>query len=386
MSEATPLPEPKNSRSGASYLVLPLVVIALGIGLYRYFQAAEPSVPPVDSSKILNGYVRDADRLSKLNYPDIDNDLVADLVTNAKEPAELYFMEIPTANLDEVEKIWTPFLAHMSAATGKTCKYLRKIEPPTPPTPKDKQPSTDPDDKTGKGDEVPEAGTVIRTLDTQMMALREGYLHITAFTTGQVPIAVNTAGFVPMVAPADKDNRFYYKIEVLVAASSPIQSVSELKDGVLGVSALSSTSSAKAPFVIFHDEFKLHPRKDYQIRLPGDYRQTLSELINNKITAMCIASDLLAREVAAKRISPDQYKSIYQSKEFPKLCFGVSHNLPPTLVEKIHTGFTTFQFEGNSVGEKYKADGAIKFHPINYKSDWQVVREIDARLVEILKQ
>jgi phosphonate transport system substrate-binding protein len=384
MSATEPSSEPKKPRSLASYLVLPLLLIAVGVGLYRYLQTAEPAAPPLDTSKILNGYVKDAERFSKLNYPDADGDLVADLVADAREPAELLFMEIPTSNVEEVEKIWTPFLAHMSAATGKPCKYLRVIDRPSSPAPA--KADTDADDKTGKGDQVPEGGLTIRTFDTQLTALREGYLHITAFTTGQVPIAVNTAGFVPMVAPADKDNRFYYRFEVLVGANSPIKSVSELKGGVLGVSALSSTSSAKAPFVVFYDEFKLHPRRDYQIRLPGDYRQTLGELTSNKITAMCIASDLLAREVAAKRISPDQYKSIYQSKEFPKLCFGASHQLPPSLIEKIRTGFTTFQFEGNSVGEKYRADGAVKFHPINYKSDWEVVRQVDARLVEILKQ
>lgn len=209
-------------------------------------------------------------------------------------------------------------------------------------------------------------------------------------------MTVNTAGFRPLSVRADKNDKFFYQIEVLVPANSSAKSVADLKGKTVGMSALSSNSSAKAPFVLFHDEFKLNPRSDFQIRFTGTYRAALSQVVKGEVDATCIASDLLARELVrepmeeekkrrVEKLTEDKFKRIYKSSDYPKLCFGISPALSPDRVMKIKLGFDTFAFAGNSVGEKYKSDAITRFRPIDDKKDWEPIRKVDDRLVEILK-
>ncbi len=381
-------------KSPFGALLIPLVLVAAAGAVFAYFYFTTEKPKPVDPSKILDGYLIEGGQYTRLadGYADANGDLVADTPAGATEPAELYFTEIPGLNPDADEKTWEAFLAYLSRATGRPCKYLKKVDVPAPP---EKKPAAEP------GDDLPPEPTAdelsrVRSFGAQLAALKAGKLHVTAFTTGQVRQAVTTAGFVPLVAPADKDGRFYYQIEVLVAADSSTKTVADLKNGTLAVPALSSNSGAKAPLVLFHDEFKLNPRTDLHIQLAGTPRAALQMVIDHRATATCIAGDLLARELAREpsedelakgtaKLKADQFKRIYQSGDYPKLCFGVSHALPPELTAKIKAGFESFRFDGTAVGEKYKADGAVGFRPVDYKKDWEVVRKVDDRLVEILK-
>jgi phosphonate transport system substrate-binding protein len=383
---STPTPAPKPAASPLGGLIIPLLLIALAGAVFAYFYYTTPKPPPVDTSKILNGYVTDADKDARLanGYADADGDLLADLpLGQMADPPVLYFTEIPGPDPDADEKTWEPFLKHLAAATGKPCQYLKRADPPA--TPPAEQPKPEPGDEPAPADAPPADAGRLRSFDAQLQALRAGKLHVTAFTTGQVKRAVNTAGFHPLFVPADTGGKASYQIEVLVPANSPAKAVGDLRGKRLAVSALSSNSGAKAPFVLFHDEFKLHPRTDYQIKLVGSYQAALAQVTKGEVDATCIASDLLARELAAGTVKEEQFRRLHKSGEFPKLCFGTSHTLPPDLVAKIKKGFETFAFTGTSVGYKYKADGAVQFRPVEYKKDWQSVRDVDDRLVSILK-
>lgn len=387
-----PAADKKPNGSPIAGLIVPGLLILAAGAVFAVFYFLNQKQPPVDPVKLLNGYVVNAEKFAKLSdeYRDADGDLVADTPADAKEPAELYFTEIPGPNPDRDEETWKAFLEHMSKHTGKPCKYLKKVDlPPGPPATPDEA------DGVEAGEPAAEAGTV-RSFDAQLSALKGGKLHITAFTTGQVRQAVNTAGFRPLVVPADQAGKFTYQIQVLVPAGSKAEKVSDLKGKKLAVAALSSNSGAKAPFVAFHDEFKLFPARDFTVVPTGRYEAALGQLVQGKVDATCIASDLLARELTRPeptadekkrgwvKLTEDKYRVLHTFGDFPKLCFGVSHTLPPDLVKKIQKGFDEFRFEGTAVGEKYKGDAAVKFQPIDYKKDWEAVRKVDDRLVDII--
>src|SRR5207342_2174500 len=109
----------------------------------------------------------------------------------------------------------------------------------------------------------------IETLDAQLAALRDGTLHVTAFSTGEVPVAVNTAGFVPLASPADAEGKYSYEMEILVPAASGSRSPADLKGKRVAFTAMSSNSGAKAPLVILKDQFQLLPGRDYQHFVTG---------------------------------------------------------------------------------------------------------------------
>lgn len=382
------VPNPTAKRSDNSPLaglVIPLLLILAAGAVFGIFYFLNQKTPPVNVSKMLDGYVATAEKYAKLSdeYKDVNGDLVADIPADTKEPAELFFCEIPGQTPDADAKTWAAFLDHMSKATGKPCKYLTKVAVPLP--------------EKREGDRG-EAGAdeSMKSFDAQLAALKDGKLHITAFATGQVRQAVNTAGFCPLVAPADKGGSFTYQIKVLVPANSTAKTPADLKGKKFAMSTLSSHSGARAPLVMLHDEFKLNPRTDLTFTLTGTYQAALADVMNGKADAMCIASDLLARELAREpsdeekkkgqvKLTEDKFKVIHTSGEYPKLCFGVSHTLPQPLVDKIKAGFESFQFEGNDVGKKYAPDGTVKFHPIDFKKHWESVRAMDNRLAEIVK-
>jgi phosphonate transport system substrate-binding protein len=214
-------------------------------------------------------------------------------------------------------------------------------------------------------------------------------LHVTAFNTGSVPTAVSSAGFVPMFAPADKDGKFSYEMEILVRADAPIADAKGLRGKRIGFVALSSNSGAKAPLVLLRDKFELTPGRDYSFTVTGDHLRSVRELLAGKHDAVCVANDLLRRAEALPAdkggLDATKYKSIFKSAPFPPLCFGVPHNLPPEALAQVRGALAGFKFEGSSVA-RYAGQGKVGFAPVNYKADWQYVREIDEALTKLLEK
>lgn len=360
-------------------LAIILVVAAVGGAAYGviYFNNQEP--PPVDTALQLKEYLRQQGRFLKMadGYVDANNDLVADAPKDKfLNPDELTFTTVVLDDPDEAEKIWKPFIEHLGKVTGKKVKYLKELEPAK-----------------GSAETTP---SPLRATDQQLEAVRDGKLHVTAFNTGLVPGAVNTAGFVPMYCPADKDGKFTYVMEVIVPAGSPVQKVSDLKSSsrektAIAFVAMSSNSGAKAPLVIFKEEFGMLPGagREYEFLITGEHKASIEGVAKGKYAAACVAGDILARMTTPGKdgkpqVDPAKIRSIYPSKPFPPLCFGVPHNLEPGLAKKIEEAFATFKFEGNSVGERYKSSQGVKFAPVKYKEDWENVRTIDEKLTKLL--
>src|SRR5262249_31679408 len=145
----------------------------------------------------------------------------------------------------------------------------------------------------------------LETLDAQLAALRDGTLHITAFSTGEVRLAVNSAGFMPLASPADADGKYSYEMEILVHAASGSRSPADLKGKTVAFTAMSSNSGAKAPLAILKNEFQLRPGRDYTHVMTGSHRRSIQDLSAGKYDAVCVANDLLASAVAAGEIRPE---------------------------------------------------------------------------------
>jgi phosphonate transport system substrate-binding protein len=338
-------------------MLLPIIVLLLlaGAGGYYAYVHYSTRVSPVDELPALRGFINQIPAGLKLseNYKDANGDLVADPPSDSTKLLkvdEIGFSVVANEDPEKARETWKDFMAALEKATGKKVKYLAELH----------------------------------DTEEQLAALRAGELHVTAFSTGLVPKAVNTAGFVPLFSPADEEGKFSYEMEILVPASSPIKAPVELKGKKVAFTTLESNSGAKAPMVILKEKFGLLPARDYTYVLTGDHFRSMKELAAGKHDAICVANDLLARAVGAGDIKRDQFRSIYKSESFPPLCLGVPYNLPPDLTEKIKKTFEDFKFEGTSLEKQYKPQGKVKFAPVNYKLDWAYVRQIDDSLTRLL--
>lgn len=300
-----------------------VLVPALAAGAYCYYVVtAEGKVEPVDVAKSLKELAHQLKQHESLDagYSDADGDKLADTPADASKwinPAEIQFCFIAADDPAESEKTWQPLMEHLAKATGRPVKFLNTA--PAEPG-------------------IEGAKTVdLRNYEQQIQAVKDGRLHITAFNTGAVPLAVNAAGFHPLFAAADAEGRFDYQMEIIVPANSLINRPEDLKGKTIGLVAMSSNSGGRAPLVLLRRDFGLIPGRDYEFVMTGRHERATVDLIGGKETpnyqAACIASDLVQLMVADQRMDTSRFKVIFRSSSFPIVVFGVPHNLDRTAGE-----------------------------------------------------
>jgi phosphonate transport system substrate-binding protein len=329
-----------------SLVLLLLIAVA---GYLAYVLYARPA--PVNEIATIGTFLAKAAQHQKLDgsYRDADGDLVADAPS---DPGKLQkvdtigFCMVAGDDPRQAQEEWQDFLQALEKATGKKAIYRADIE----------------------------------TLEAQLAALKDGTLQITAFSTGEVPVAVNTAGFVPLASPANADGKYSYEMEILVPASSTYRSPTDLKGKTVAFTTMSSNSGAKAPLMILKDQFHLLPGRDYNHVMTGSHQRSIQGLASGKYDAVCVANDVLASAVATGDIRDEQYRSIFKSGSFPPLCLGIAHDLPPEVSDQVKQVFQGFRFQGTSLAKRFGPQGKVRFAPVDYKRDWAQVRDIDDAL------
>jgi len=330
-------------------LVLLLMVGVAGYIGYVLYGGSQPA--PVNELEAIGSSLAKAAQHQKLggSYGDADGDLVADApsdVGKLRKVDVLGFCLVAGDDASKAQEEWADFLQALEKATGKKFSYRADLE----------------------------------SQEAKLAALRDGTLHVTAFSTGEVPVAVNAAGFVPLASPADAEGKYSYEMEILVPAGSSCRSPADFKGKTVAFTVMSSNSGARAPLLILKDQFKLLPGRDYQHVMTGGHQRSIRGLAAGKYNAVCVANDMLASSVAAGEIQADQFRSIYKSGSFPPLCLGVAHDLPPEVIAQVKQVLQDFRFEGTSLAKRFGPQGKTQFAPVNYKHDWAYVREINDAL------
>lgn len=333
-------------------LLLTLMAAAPVAGYFYWdYQRAKNVVEPVDYAKILTGYLKRQTPSDKLatQFKDGNGDMVADGPANAADrlnPGELAFSAGGFLDAD-TEAVWRPFLDHLGQVTGKKVVFRSENEP--------------------------------RQL---IEALNNGTIHITSFGTGFVPTAVNLGGFVPVAAFAPTNGNTTYEMEIIVPTKSNVKSLADIKEQKLMLTSAGSHSGFKAPLVILRDELGLKPGTDYEFLVSGGHGQSIAAIARGRNFVAPVANDLLANvSTEGGAVKPDQYRSIYKSRPFPKGAWGYSCRLEPELAAKVRQAFLDYDLSKSPIGERLKGSGTVKFAPVDYKKDWEYVREIDAKML-----
>lgn len=277
-------------------------------------------------------------------YCDWDNDLVADLPLDPKQwndPDTIIFSYTPVEDPAVYAKVWDGFVKHMSDVTGKKVVFFP-----------------------------------VQSYAAQYEAMRSGRLHVAGVNTGGNPVAVACAGFVPFAMMASKDGSFGYEMEIIVPADSPIQSPADLKGKSLAFTSKTSNSGFKAPSALLKSEFGLVAEKDFKVAFSGKHDNSILGVANKDYEAAAIANSILKRMIQRKVVDPSKIRTIYKSQTFPTTGYGHAHNLDPTVVAKIKQAFFSFKWEGSELKKEFKKED--RFIAINHKSDWDVIRKIDA--------
>ncbi len=277
-------------------------------------------------------------------YCDYNNDLVADLPRDDSQwvdPDTIIFSYTPVEDPAVYAKVWDGFINHMADVTGKKVVFFP-----------------------------------VQSYAAQYEAMRSGRLHIAGVNTGGNPVAVSCAGLVPFAMMAAKDGSFGYEMEILVPADSDIQTPADLKGKTLAFTSPTSNSGFKAPSAILKSEFGLVADEDFQTTFSGKHDNSILGVANNDYEAAAVANSVLKRMVDRNAVDPASYRSIYKSQTFPTTGYGHAHNLHPVVAAKIKEAFFSFPWEGSDLQKEFQKEG--RFVSIHHKSDWAVIRQIDA--------
>lgn len=277
-------------------------------------------------------------------YCDRNRDQVADLPMNPKEwvnPDTIIFSYTPVEDPAIYAKVWDGFIKHMSEVTGKKVVFFP-----------------------------------VQSYAAQYEAMRSGRLHIAGVNTGGNPVAVSCAGLVPFAMMASKDGSYGYEMEIIVPKGSDIKSPSDIKGRTLAFTSPTSNSGNKAPSALLKSEFKLVKDVDFKTVFSGKHDNSVLGIANKDYEVAAVANSVMNRMFDRKVVEPSQVMSIYKSATFPTTGYGHAHNLHPEVAAKIKQAFFSFEWEGSELQKEFKKEG--RFVGIHHKSDWDVIRKIDA--------
>jgi phosphonate transport system substrate-binding protein len=290
-------------------------------------------------------YAQDCPRgtLDRL-YCDVDGNLVADPPVDEgdwAEPNTIIFSYTPVEDPAVYARVWDGFIQHIATVTGRKVVFFP-----------------------------------VQSYAAQYEAMRSGRLHVAGVNVGGNPVAVNCAGFIPFAMMAAKDGSFGYEMEIIVPVDSTIKSPSEIKGSIMAFTSPTSNSGFKAPSALLNSEFGLTAEIDYKPTFSGKHDNSILGVANNDYAVAAVANSVLRRMISRNAVDPSSYRSIYQSPTFPTTGYGHAHDLHPNIIALIKEAFFTFNWEGSELEKEFIEDDM--FIPIEYKSDWEVIRNIDA--------
>lgn len=273
-------------------------------------------------------------------YCDANRDLVADSPTEAKKwknPSTIVFTYTPVEDPAVYENVFRPFTNHLAQCLDKKVVFYQ-----------------------------------VQNNAAEIEAMRSGRLHVGGFSTGPTAFAVNLAGAVPFAVKGTGKEFQGYNLIVIVKASSPYQKLADLKGKKVAHTSPSSNSGHLAPLALFPGE-GLAPDKDYKPVFSGKHDQSVLGVNSGDYDAAAVASDVFHRMGVRGQVKEADFRVIYRSHKFPTSSFAYAHDLDPKLVDRMLTCFYEYRFPP----EMQKAfDGADRFFPINYRTTWEVVRNV----------
>lgn len=273
-------------------------------------------------------------------YCDRDNDLIADVPTDPakqKDPSTLVWAYTPVEDPAVYANVFRPFTNHLEQCVGKKTIYYP-----------------------------------VQSNSAEIEAMRSGRLHFAGFSTGPTGFAVNLAGAVPFAAKGLGEQVRGYNLLAIVKATSPYQTLADLKGKKVAHTAPSSNSGHLAPLVLF-PPLGLKPNDDYKPLMSGGHDKSVLGVNSGDYDMAAVAGDVFERMGVRGTIKTADFRIVYKSPVFPTSSFAHAHDLKPELAKKLRECFFSFRFPAEMQKE---FNGDDRFLPITYQKDWAVVREV----------
>lgn len=280
----------------------------------------------------------------QLPYCDRDGDLLADRPDDEslwRNPPTLVWAYTPIEDPAVYAELFKPFTEHLATCLNRQIVYYP-----------------------------------VESSSAEISAMRSGRLHFAGFSTGSTVVAVNQAGAIPFAAKAIGDQMRSYSLVAVVKADSGFETLADLAGRRVAHATPTSNSGNLAPRALFPEK-GLVPDLDYDPIMSGGHDRSILGLLSGDYDMAAVASDVLERMQERGLVAPDDVRILYESAPFPTSSFAYAHDLDPRLARDLQSCFFNFTFPSQLRAE---FNGDTNFVPIDYQTDWAVVRAVTERV------
>ncbi|MCA9261199.1 MAG: phosphate/phosphite/phosphonate ABC transporter substrate-binding protein [Planctomycetales bacterium] len=353
----TPVDAPPTSSFSLKRVLIaaiPLAIVCLIV--VREFRGVERAAQEHATETVVARMMGETDAPQELaaGYADADGNLIADAPTSAEDfldPETLTFSYVASADSTFDDATWAPFVSALAEQIGRPLQRVNYTD----------------------------AGEQIR-------ALRDGTLHVAAFSTGAAVNAVNEAGFVPFACVANGVGQYGITMKVIVPAGSEIRGLADLRGRRIAFTRPRSNSGYRAALAALLLEADLQPERDYRWGFTYGHENSIRAIAahrsndRNTPDAAAVASDLLDQLIRRGEVTDDAVVSIYESKPFPPAVFGYAHCLAPELQERVRAALLGLELTPAQWEATLGAPPDARLVEVSYASDWEPVRKVNKAL------
>lgn len=211
--------------------------------------------------------------------------------------------------------------------------------------------------------------TVLDSSAAQVEAMRSDRLHLSTFSAGTVPYAVNIAGAVPF-GMLVKEGTFGYRLWVCAQRDNEeITELDDLRGKVVAHAHDTSNSGHLAPMALMPEE-GIIPGEDYEIQFSGDHNNSVRGVDIGDYDAGMIASSSYGDFVTSGNFDPTRLRCIWMSPPFASQPSCYHYRLHPDLVEGIKAAHLEYDYSGTSIETQTEQNEFIEFdyathhHPV----------------------
>lgn len=207
----------------------------------------------------------------------------------------------------------------------------------------------------------------LQSYAAQIEAMRNERLHVSGFSTGSTPFAVNNAGAVPFSIQVGEEE-FGYRLWVITRADN--DEITELED-MAGANVAhtdpSSNSGHLAPNALFTEE-GVEPGEDYEIEFSGSHENSATGIYHGDYDVAPICSTCYARVARRGDVDPAEIEAIWASRAFPTTAFCYRYDLHPDLQEGVRRAFLEYDYQDTAIAEEFEGRGT--WVEIDYATHW----------------
>jgi len=215
----------------------------------------------------------------------------------------------------------------------------------------------------------------------QVAAAASGKVTLLALHAADTPFLVNNYGFEPLAVLGDNSGVAGNRMDLLVPASSSIQSPADLRNRRLVCTVPSSITGYRAAIVTLMQDEGLRPNVDYEIIWSLKQKLSIEGVAKKQYQAASVSDEKLQSLEEKETIKASDVRVIYQTPVIPRTTIGCFYNLNPVLAQELQKAILTpMPSDAPSTAPTTgptTAPGLLRFLPVDYKQDFQFVRNMD---------